>query len=148
MLEGKVIVPKKVYLMGGPAKAFAPLLEKKFGIGTVVPENYAVANAIGAALARTTIDIELFADTEKKKLIIPNLDVNTTCERDYSLAKARKDAVSYLMNHLRTLGVDAGEGQTEIIEASEFNMVGGFYATGKNIRVKCQIKPGVLAKLA
>lgn len=148
MLEGKIIVPKKVYIMGGPAKAFAPLLEKKFGIAAVVPENYAVANAIGAALARTTIDIELFADTEKKKLIIPNLDVNTACDRDYTLAQARQDAVTYLVNHLRSLGIDGTEGETEIIEASAFNMVGGFYATGKNIRVKCQIKPGVLVKLA
>jgi hypothetical protein len=148
MIEGKLIEPKKIYIMGGPALAFAPLLEKKFSLEAVVPANHAVANAIGAALARTTIDIELFADTEKKKLIIPNLDVHTSCDRDYTLARARQDAVTYLLNHLRSLGIDGSEGETEIVEAAAFNMVGGFSTTGKNIRVKCQIKPGVLAKLA
>ncbi len=148
MIEGKTIVPRSVHVMGGPAEAFAPLLETKFSLPVTIPENYAVANAIGAALSRTTIDIELFADTEKKKLIIPNIDILTSVDGDYSLANAKQDAVGYLVKHLRSLGIDGTEGETEIIEASSFNMVGGFYTTGRNIRVKCQIKPGVPARSA
>ncbi len=147
MLEGKTVTPRALYVMGGPAGAFADMLSEAFSLPVAVPDNYAVANAIGAALARTTIEIELFADTERRKLVIPGIDVNTSCEREYSLVQARQDAVAYLMDHFKTLGVDSREGEAEIVEASSFNMVGGFYTTGKNIRVKCQIKPGVLFKL-
>ena len=68
MIEGKTIVPRSVHVMGGPAEAFGFLLEKKFGLPVTIPENYAVANAIGAALSRTTIDIELFADNSSPRL--------------------------------------------------------------------------------
>jgi len=33
----------------------------------------------------------------------------------------------------------------EVTESQEFNMVRDFYTTGKNIRVKVQIKPGLIS---
>ena len=32
----------------------------------------------------------------------------------------------------------------EVIESHQFNMVKGFYTTGRNIRVKMQIRPGLI----
>jgi hypothetical protein len=32
----------------------------------------------------------------------------------------------------------------EVVEALQFNMVRGFKTTGKNIRVKVQVKPGLI----
>lgn len=32
----------------------------------------------------------------------------------------------------------------EVVEDLEFNMVRGFYTTGKNIRIKAQVKPGLI----
>ncbi len=143
MLEGKVITPKALYVMGGPAHAFAPLMEKAFRLPVIVPEHYLVANAIGAALARTTFDLTLLADTERQKLIVPNIGINETCDRNYALEKAKKDARSYLMSHLKKMGIAIQEHDAQIVEESSFNMVGGFYTTGKNIRVRCQVKPAV-----
>lgn len=147
MLEGKIVSPKALYVMGGPAQDFAPLLEKAFGLPVIVPEHHMVANAIGAALARTTFDLELLADTEREKLIVPNIGVNASCDRNYSLERAKKDAVGYLLSHLKTLGIAVRENEAQIVEESSFNMVGGFYTTGKNIRVRCQVKPAVEVKL-
>ncbi len=146
MLEGKKIVPEALYLMGGPAKPFAGLLSEAFGLKAVVPEYYTVANAVGAALSRTTMEVELFADTEKKRMIIPNLNVNREIPANYNLEDARRDARAHLLKYMEEIG-GGDHAEAEIIEASSFNMVGGFYTTGKNIRVKCQIKPGVLACL-
>ena len=53
LITGKRINPQRVYVMGGPAAAFAPLLEQALGREVVLPGHYAVANAIGAALTRT-----------------------------------------------------------------------------------------------
>ena len=147
MLEGKRILPKTVYLMGGPAEAFRDRFAGWLGAQVVVPKNYDVANAVGAALAKTTIDIELFADTGKGIALIPNIGVRQKIPKSYTLNDAVKDARKYLAEHLRKLQVPAGEEDTEIIESSSFNMVDGFYASGRDIRVKCQIKPGVIMRL-
>lgn len=147
MLEGREIRPEKVYVMGGPAEAFRGLLAAAFGAEVIVPENYDVANAVGAALAKTTIDIELFADTGRGQMLIPNIGVRQSIQHGYTLADAEKDVRNHLAEHLRGMGAPAGDEETEIIESSSFNMVEGFYTSGRDIRVKCQIKPGVMARL-
>ena len=144
LLEGKQIKPERVYVMGGPAKALAASLEKAFGLPVIVPEYYAVANAIGAALTRTTLDLELFADTQKKILFVPKLGIQEKIEKNYNIERAKDDARKYLTDHLRNLGVDLDGIEPDITEAESFNMVDGPVATGKNIRVKCQVRPGIV----
>lgn len=147
MLEGKIVAPKVLYVMGGPANALGSLLEEKFSLPVQIPNNYAVANAIGAALARTTYDLELLADTERGTLSVPNLGIFETCQKHYSLENAKRDAVQYLLSHLESMGILIDESEAQIIEENSFNIVSGFYTTGKNIRVRCQIKPSVELKL-
>jgi len=144
MLEGTAIVPKKLYIMGGPAQAFSGLLSDTFGMETVTPENYAVANAIGAAVAKTTFDVELFADTCKGLIVVPNLNIRKRTPRSYSVREAREDAKQFLMDYLGALGIGVAESEIEILESSEFKMVQGYHSSGSDIRVKCQVKPGVV----
>ncbi len=148
MLEGKKINPQKVYVMGGPAKAFREKFADAFGVEALLPENYDVANAIGAALAKTTIEIELYADTGRGELLIPNIGVRQKIAAGYTVKDAERDAKKYLAAHLENVGAAAAETDTEIIESSSFNMVDGFYTSGRDIRVKCQIKPGVIKRLS
>ena len=54
----------------------------------------------------------------------------------------------YLAARLGGFGIEVNDGDTEIIESSSFSMVDGYYSTGRDIRVKCQIKPGVIRRLA
>ncbi len=143
MLEGKVILPKKIYAVGGPVGVMRGLLEERFGLEVHVPQNHDVANAIGAALARTTFDIELFADTAKGTLIVPNLNFQREVDRHYTLEQAEEEARTLLADHIRKIGSNVSDENIDIIEASSFNMVGGFFSRGKDIRVKCQIRPGV-----
>ncbi len=42
------------------------------------------------------------------------------------------------------IGADTDDLDMEVIEDQQFNMVRGFYTAGKNIRVKVQIKPGLI----
>ena len=37
--------------------------------------------------------------------------------------------------------------EAEIVEESSFNMIRGYFTSGKNIRVKAQIKPGLIEDL-
>ena len=147
LLSGKELRPRRAYCMGGPAMTFQPLLAEAFGLEVVVPENYAVANAIGAALTRTSLDLELFADSNKGVLFIPNLGVEKTIPASYTLEDAEREAKQYLVDYLKTLDVHDFDNVTlpiDTTEAVSFNMVDDVRGSGKNIRVKCQIRPGVM----
>lgn len=145
MLEGKVIEPKVLYVVGGPAEAMAPRLGELLGCRPALPKHADVANAVGAALARTTTEITLLADTEKKILTI----VEEGIRQDIPGRFSRDDALFICREKLleRALKMGAREEDLimEIIEDQEFNMVRGFYTTGKNIRIKAQIKPGLIS---
>lgn len=142
LLEGKKIEPKKIYCMGAPAKAFEPLLKKAFEREVEVPGHYGAANAVGAALTGPTFELELFADTDKGRLFVPTLDVERKISKAYSQADAEKDALEYLKNYMNDLGLSERR-EMEISESESFNMVDFFGGSGKNIRVKCRVKPGI-----
>jgi sugar (pentulose or hexulose) kinase len=134
------IVPAKLFIIGGPALAFSRILSKAFGLETIVPKLHEVANAVGAALTRTTMDIELFADTEREVLLVPRLSVQKSIGRNYSLEDARRDAEKYLLASAEA----ADASGVQVIEASIFNMVQGWRTVGRNIRLRSQIKPGLI----
>ncbi|MBF0529720.1 MAG: hydantoinase/oxoprolinase family protein [Deltaproteobacteria bacterium] len=143
VLEGKLVKPKKVYVMGGPALVLSDRLREAFGLDVVVPEHFALANAIGAALTRTTAEAALFADTKQGKMFISNLDVSKRIPKTYVLDQAKDDARRYLLEHLRSMGVTDSDLDPIITEAESFNVVDGTTTMGRNIRVKCQVRPGV-----
>jgi N-methylhydantoinase A/oxoprolinase/acetone carboxylase beta subunit len=143
LMDGARIVPKKLYLMGGPAEALKMPLFRRFQISTEVPRHAQVANAIGAALTRLTTDVELFADTARNVMLIPKLGHRENIPDSYALADAERDAMNHLLAHLGKLGLPGESRRAQITEASSLNMVEGQDTVGRNIRVKCQIKPGV-----
>lgn len=145
MIHGKKIVPKKIYIIGGPAVALAEVMKRDIDI--VVPGNYNVANAIGAALAKTTFETELFSDTTKGKMVIPNLGVEETVSRRYSLAEAEKDIIAHTRKYLENSGYTDKNLNIDIVESSNFRMINDYTNSGNDIRVKCQIRPGVTIKL-
>jgi len=144
LIQDKKIVPKKVYLMGGPAMALKNHLFRRFQLSTEVPDNFDVANAIGAALTRTTWELELFADTQRHVLFIPSLSYRENIHTRYGLKDAEKDAVNQLVMQLDSMGVALRADDAEITHASSFNMVEGMEQVGRNIRVKAQVRPGVV----
>jgi hypothetical protein len=111
------------------------------------PRDYAIANAIGAAMAKLTQDITLVADTQRRILTAGEYGIRERVGRDFTIEDARKRAVQLLRYSAIDQGAKEDEIETEIIEESIFNMVDGFYTTGKNIRVKAQIKPGLIGDL-
>lgn len=147
LLDGKKIEPKVIQIIGGPAKVLAPILKKKMELPTHYPGNYQVANAIGAALAKTTTEISMLVDTSQGILSVPEMGIYEKVRRHYSLADARKQVLKLLEESALAMGADKENLEMEIIEESSFNMVDGFRTTGKNIRIKAQVKPGLIHEL-
>lgn len=141
LLYGKRIKPEEIKIIGGPAKVMAPLLEKALHIPCAYPKDYELANAIGAALARPTKEIDLLIDTDKRIFNVPQLGIYEKIDQKYDLQKAEEKAKEILKEFY---GEDP---EVEIIESNSFNMVDGFFTKGQNIRIKAQIKPGLIYRL-
>ena len=144
LLEGKTINPKKLYVVGGPS-ALAPDIAKLLDYPYKIPEHSEVANALGAALARTTAEITILADTEKREMIISEEGTVTKISRDFTLEDTISAGKKALREKAENLGADRADMVMEVTEAQEFNMIKDFCKTGKNIRVKIQIKPGLIS---
>ncbi|HZK33125.1 MAG TPA: hydantoinase/oxoprolinase family protein [Tissierellaceae bacterium] len=147
LLHGKQIKPKTINVIGGPANVLSPILEKHFKLPCYFPVNYHVANAIGAALAKPTMEITMLADTSQGILSVSELGVYEKIPKSYTLNKAKKRAMDLLKSSAISMGAKEDTIESEITEESSFNMVEGFYTKGKNIRIKAQIKPGHILKL-
>ncbi len=146
LLEGKTINPKKLYVVGGPS-ALAPDIAGLLGYPYKIPEHSEVANALGAALARTTTEITLLADTEKRELIISEEGTVMKIPGNFTLEDAISVGKTVLKERAAKHGADQNDMVMEVTEAQEFNMIRDFCKTGKNIRVKIQIKPGLISAI-
>ncbi len=142
--EGYKVSPKKILVLGGPAPCFAAHFEKISEYKAKVVPRWAVANAIGAALARTTCEVIFYADTQKGVANAPVENFFKTVTRDFDSNDAVKIAFDLLKEKALQRGANSDYLEMEVLEKMEFNMVRGFSTTGKNIRVKVQVKPGLI----
>jgi N-methylhydantoinase A len=147
MLDGKRLNPRHLYVVGGPASLLATELGRLLDCEAHVPVHAEVANAIGAALARTTAEMTLLADTEQRTLTTCEEGIQTTISPRFTMEDAIRIGIEKLREKVLKMGASEDDLEIEVVEAQEFNMVREFYTTGKNIRVKLQIKPGCIADL-
>jgi uncharacterized protein YajQ (UPF0234 family) len=131
-------------VLGGPAPYFARYLENLSNSQVQVVPRWKVANAIGAALARTTCDVTFFADTERRVAQAPEENFRQTIDDGFDINAAIHQASELLKAKAIKRGANADYLEMEVIERLQFNMVRGFATTGKNIRVKVQITPGLI----
>ncbi len=144
LLEGHQVRPTEILVLGGPAPYFAFRLAALTDFQVHVVPQWHVANAIGAALARNTSEVTVFADTERGLCIAPEADFRQAVPRDFDKPRAVEVAYRLLWaRHAREGGSEA-EADVEVVEESEFTMVRNFYMSGRNIRVKVQVKPGLI----
>jgi len=142
--EGVTVNPTMLLVLGGPAPYFAEHFKEISDYDVQVIPRWQVANAIGAALARTTCEVTLFADTQLGIAIAPEEDFKEKVGKDFSDSDAVRKAFALLNKKALQIGATTEDLETEVLEAQQFNMVRGFLTTGKNIRVKVQVKPGLI----
>lgn len=145
MLEGKRLIPQQLFIVGGPAKPMAPELARMLGCPPHIPEHAEVANAIGAALARTTAEMTILADTERRVLSIGEEGFQLAIPSNFTSQDAIRLGKEKLREKVLKMGATEEDMDIEVVEVQQFNMVREYYTTGKNIRVKLQIKPGAIA---
>lgn len=145
LLEDRAGKPRRAVLVGGPAAAVAPLLGETLEMPVETlgdPVLGPVANAIGAALTRPTDSLDLFADTAAGRLLVPSLGIRETIDRRYTLEDAKAEARRLLRE--QALGAFPGSApEIDVTEAQVFATLDDYGRGGRDIRVRCQLRPGV-----
>lgn len=142
LLSRRRITPDLLIAIGGPAAALQSFLGRGLALPCLVPEDYDVANAIGAARTRLTAQASLYADTADGLLSIPEISYQGPTPAGFSLADAEQRLTEAISTLAGSLGM-ADNPTIDLIERLEMNVVRGFKTSGKIIALKAQIRPGL-----
>lgn len=137
-----VFVPEHIVVVGGTAPSLGPSIGEYLELPVTIPENAAVANAIGAALALSTIELTVHVDTKRRLLVIPELGVkqkNCTLKRAEQVVERAKETLS---EEAIRLGLDTVQ-EIEVINIEDFPVVEGWQSMERLITVKVQLAAGV-----
>ena len=137
-----VFVPEHIVVVGGTAPSLGPSIGEYLELPVTIPENAAVANAIGAALALSTIELTVHVDTKRRLLVIPELGVkqqNCTLKRAEQVVERAKETPS---EEAIRLGLDMVQ-EIEVISIEDFPVVEGWQSMERLITVKVQLAAGV-----
>lgn len=148
MMHDRPLDVQKIYCIGGPAEVLKKPLARAFRSAVEVPRYADVANAIGAAVARPTMSAEAIADTGDGWLRIPALGFEKEIPRRYTLDDAVNDAVDMLYDWCRRQELAVTKKDILVRDASSFAMVKGFYSSGNQYRVSCQVRPDVTGRVS
>lgn len=137
-----VFVPAQIVVVGGTAPSLGPSIGEYLHLPVIIPDNAAVANAIGAALALSTIELTVHVDTKRRLLVIPELGIKQqtcTLQRVEQVVERAKEALSE-----EALRLGLGKDQDiEVISIEDFPVVEGWQSMERLITVKVQLAAGV-----
>ena len=136
-----IFVPEHIVVVGGTAPSLGASIGEYMDLPITIPENAAVANAIGAALALSTIELTVHVDTKRRLLVIPELGIkqqNCTLKRAEQVVQRAKEALS---EEAFRLGLDTSQ-EIEIISIEDFPVVEGWQSMERLITVKVQLAAG------
>ena len=137
-----IFVPEHIVVVGGTAPSLGASIGEYMDLPITIPKNAAVANAIGAALALSTIELTVHVDTKRRLLVIPELGIkqhNCTLKRAEQVVERAKEALS---EEAFRLGLDTSQ-EIEIISIEDFPVVEGWQSMERLITVKVQLAAGV-----
>jgi len=151
VLQEKKARPENVVGIGGGAKGLIAEIAKKLSAKPVIPEYAEVGNAIGAAIARPTLTINLHIDTEQQIYSVAeegeivNLSAaNLGNLNKIHLEEAEAFAAKLLRKRAEDFGISEYADEAEIVNSEVFNVVNGWYTTGRLFDVSMQIPAGLI----
>lgn len=137
-----LFIPAQIVVVGGTAPSLGPSIGEYLNLPVTIPENAAVANAIGAALALSTIELTVHVDTKRRLLVIPELGIKQqtcTLQRVEQVVERAKEVLGE-----EALRLGLGKDQDiEVISIEDFPVVEGWQSMERLITVKVQLAAGV-----
>ncbi|MDR2018921.1 MAG: hydantoinase/oxoprolinase family protein [Syntrophobacterales bacterium] len=145
VVNRKKFVPQRIIGIGAAAQAIVPMLAEELKVSYFLHRYSPVANALGAAVARPTLSVQVHVDTQNKTYSVsPGGFCGAIDGRNYQMG----DAIDLARKHLKEISQERGlsdyadEGRVYLEE--QFNIIRGMGLAGKLFDVGIQIAPGFI----
>lgn len=148
VLQKKKVRPNLVVGVGGGASGLITQIASRLRCEPVIPPYAPVANAIGAAVAKPTMQISLRADTEQEYYIIQEEGLQGKLDRrHFDEKKALELAKEKLIQRAAKYGLDVEPEEIEITHREVFNMIRDWTTTGRLFDITVQTPRGITGKV-
>jgi len=145
IMKKETLQAQNVVGVGGGAPPLVPLVAEKLGAKAVVPQYAPVANAIGAAVARPTLTLNLRVDTERGEYVVAEEGmIGKVGDRKLGLEQAEAMARRLIAERADRLGIGEYAGEAEVTYSEIFNMVRGWSTVGRLLNVRMEIPAGIM----
>lgn len=138
--------PRQIVGVGGGARGLTQRVADKLGCTAVLPEGGAVANAVGAAVARSTLLLTLRVDTGQNNMIF----VEEGRRTPVTLSEVNEAAVIAAAKERlveRALQAQLPAEEIDTVYTETFPVVREYHRTGQLITTQVQLRPGILTKV-
>lgn len=133
--------------IGAAAPAIVPVLAERLRVKHFIHEYSPVANAVGAALARPTLSLNLHIDTQNGYYSTDLEGVHGTVQK--GKAMQIKDAQNLARDVLEKVAAEkdmaAYANEAVFFQEEQFNIIRGWDSSGKIFEIGIQIVPGFIA---
>ncbi|OPY56756.1 MAG: Acetophenone carboxylase alpha subunit [Pelotomaculum sp. PtaU1.Bin035] len=148
LLQKKKVRPSIVAGVGGGADGFISQIASELGCQPVIPPYAPVANAIGAAVARPTLQVSLRADTEQGYYNIREEGFQGKIDRQsFNERKALELARERLLGKAAGYGLDVALDDIEVTYQEVFNMIRGWDTAGRLYDLTVQTPRGIAGRI-
>lgn len=134
--------------IGAASRAIIPELSRAMQVKPFIHRYSDVANALGAAVARPTLTVQLHVDTQARQYNLDPGGVKGKLDntRNFQLTDARQMARDYLEKIGSGRGMAAYVKESSFFMEEQFNMIRGWDGTGKLFDVGIQVAPGFVGE--
>jgi N-methylhydantoinase A/oxoprolinase/acetone carboxylase beta subunit len=131
--------------LGAAAPALVPALAARLGVRGHIPPHAPVANALGAAVARTTYTTTVHIDTGQRRLEVAEAGyVAPLPSGRYTLDRARALAREWMVRRGERLGIADPLADVVEVLAEQFNVVEGWHTTAQIFDVRLERRCGLV----
>ncbi|MEW6063931.1 hydantoinase [Desulforamulus profundi] len=147
VMQKKKLRPQNVVGVGGGAAGFVPQIAARLGCTPILPPYAPVANAIGAAVARPTLQVNLLADTERQIFIVEEEGHQGKLAGKLDEIGAVELAKSWLIKRAEKMNLLEYVQEIEITNRDVFNVVRDWQTTGRLYHISVQTPRGILGHI-
>lgn len=146
IIHGRKFTPDSLVGIGAAAHAIIPVLAEKMGIPYQVHKYSAVANALGAAVARPTLAVSLHIDTGQGVCVVDpgGIIYQVPKSVSFNIEDAKKLALKFLHEIGEKRGMQEYLTDYRFYQEEQFNMIRGWDRVGKIFEIKLQVAPGFI----
>lgn len=144
VLQKKKVRPGTVVGVGGGATGFITQIAARLGCSPIIPPYAPVANAIGAAVARPTLQASLRVDTEQAVYTVLEEGYQDRLqESHFDERKAIELAKTWLFKRITRYGLEKDLKEVEVTRHEVFNVVRDWVTVGRLYDIVVQSQRGI-----